>query len=120
MADTVLDTIKARIKKATGGSTPASTYGIGFSGSDSVMVRVQNTTKAITSKGAMGTIQSIVKGEKPILSVLAPGTVKPTTTTTTTGVSTALFERFRPYKQDSQAVTRVDTRGYTKIGSGGN
>jgi len=116
MADTVLDTIKARLNKATGKST----YGIGFSGSDSVMVRVQNTTKAITSKGAMGTIQSIVKGEKPILSVLAPGTVKPTTTTTTTGVSTALFERFRPYKQDSQAVTRVDTRGYTKIGSGGN
>ena len=107
----VLDNIKAKVDQVKGKSG----YGVGFSGAGpSVMDRVKGTVNVIKSKGVMGTVQSAAKGEKPILTQVAPGMAK--------GQSGAnFFKRLPSYGGGSPAVyEKIQSAGRTEIRSRGN
>ena len=107
----VLDNIKAKIDQVKGKSG----YGIGFSGAGpSVVDRLKGTANVIKSKGVMGTVQSAAKGEKPILTQVAPGMAR--------GQSGAnFFKRLPSYKGSETVYEKIQsTGGRTEIRSRGN
>jgi hypothetical protein len=106
---TIMEQIQSKIKSVTGKSG----YGVGFSGAGpSVVDRVKGVVNVVKTKGAMGTVQSMTKGEKPILSQVAPGMAK--------GQSGANFFKRLPSYKESPVHYEVPSTGRTEIRSRGN
>jgi hypothetical protein len=118
MAENIVDTIKKRVQGLTGksGSAP-----LGFSGADMVpiMDRIKGTSSVFKAKGVMGVLSSVTKGERPIMSKMAPGFIKKPAPSSARDMP--LLKRLPAYQQDSgTSIPELGRKGGTQIGSLGN
>jgi hypothetical protein len=112
--ETIIDTLKKRLGRS--GSAP-----LGFSGQDMVpiMDRVKGTSSVFKAKGFVGVAQSAMKGERPVLSKMAPGLLKKPAETSEQRLP--ILKRLPAYNQNSgSSVPEMARKGGTQIGSIGN
>lgn len=112
MPESIIDTIRKRIGRS--GSAP-----IGFSGQEGIMDRIKGTSSVFKAKGFVGVAQSAMKGERPVLSKMAPGLAKRPAGTSEAALP--ILKRLPAYNQDSgSSIPELARKGATEIGSIGN
>jgi hypothetical protein len=124
MGESILQTIQGRLKGLRGSSGSAP---LGFSGADMVpiMDRLKGTSSVIQSKGVMGVLNASMKGERPIMSKMAPGMLAKLKPAAASPRDMPLLKRLPGYSQmgpkyNESAIPEQIRKGGTQIGSIGN